>query len=840
MIRKIFGALCIGFLLWGINYSVQAQVKVSIPDTTITIGDTVLIPIEIGPLVLEDSVYSYQFRISFNNQMIQVLGVDATKTLSVQWMSAPLINIAENGIVDVGHFGVNELVGAGVLVYLKIKGIGGHRDSSDIAFENFYLNAGSPQVETENGLVTLNEKLISVSFQTNLLEPVQISVDGSVKSLPFDTTWFAGTTHLIAADSLQLYASDTRFVFQSWSDSGNISHFVAPTADIVFSCIFSVEYLLEIKTEVGSAFGQGWHEAGSTVSLSIDSIVVLGDTTRFQFTGWEGIGDGSYSGNLRNPQIVINGPIVQNAIWEKQYYVLLQSPFGNPTGQGWHPVGDTILIEVDSVVTMVPGTRHRFLSWEGIGEGSYSGTGLRAQVFVGSPIVQTAIWEKQHYLTVRSMPDSVATFSISGWYKALDTLPPVFADSVVLHEKFIYRFQWWELDNNVVHENPVTITMDTTHVLTGVYAIDSVLVSIVSSPTPNLPIYIDNQLSVTPYHQFWHYQSAYQIAVDSVVIEPDSLTRYLYNSWSNGGDRIQHLLADTSLELQVNFSQQFYLNIGTSPQGIFEFESIGWYDQDSITITLTAPDKVAQGADTMRFVSWTLDGATVFGNPINVVMDQPHFIIANYDLLFYINGFIRDRRGLAADSVEIILSGARSDTVRHLVDGFYQFSSLEKGAYKVTPQAEWARFEPVSRVFPSLNDACSVQNFTAIDIIPPSVNLKTPNGGEIFRPLSVDTIAWAAWDNFGVDSIFIDFSDDNGQSWLQVATLADMVESVYLWSVPDVESEYCLVRIRAVDLDGNSAYDVSDSSFAIKKFSGLVQDDLKVNPKAFQLNQNYP
>lgn len=840
MIRKIFGALCIGFLLWGINYSVQAQVKVSIPDTTITIGDTVLIPIEISRVALEDSVYSYQFRISFNNQVIQVLNLEVTETLSAQWMGAPLINIGENGVVDVGHFSVKELTGAGVLIYLKIKGIGQHLESTDITFENFYFNAGNPQTISQNGRVTLNEKLISLFFDANLFSPVYIYVDKIKKNLPFDTTWFAGTIHSIATDSVQLFTSDTRFLFRRWSDDGSISHFVAPNSDTTFQCIFGTEYFLDVKTEVGTAIGQGWYESGATALISVDSLVVSGDTTRYRFLIWEGTGSDSYSGPVRNPQIIVNSPIVQNAIWEKQHFVRIQSDFGNPTGQGWHSAGDTVFIEVDSSVSIVPGTRQYFYSWEGVGDGSYSGQARRAQVFVNSPIVQTVIWEKQHFLSVHSLPESLVEFSSSGWYQARDTLAPLLAEEFVAIEKFKYRFQWWELDHNIVHENPVTIIMDTAHVLIGVYAIDSVLVAINSNPALNLPIYIDNKLSYTPYQNFWHYQSEYQIAVDSIYVESDSTTRYLFDSWGNGGERIQYLVADTSLALEVNFNRQFYLNLCTEPPGIYNFEVSGWYDQDSTVETLTAPEQIVLDADTMRFVSWTVNGVSMFENPINLVMDQPYLVVANYELLYYINGFVRDRRGRAAEGVVLILSGTRSDTIRYPADGFYHFGSLEQGAYRVTPHADWAKFEPTFRDYPVLGDVYREQNFTAIDIIPPHVNLKTPNGGEIFQPLSVDTIAWTAGDNIGVDSILVDFSDDNGQNWQSVAVLANVADSVYHWLTPDLESEDCLIRIIVVDLDGNLSWDVSDSVFAIKKCSGIVQQDLNIKPDKYQLLQNYP
>ena len=101
-----------------------------------------------------------------------------------------------------------------------------------------------------------------------------------------------------------------------------------------------------------------------------------------------------------------------------------------------------------------------------------------------------------------------------------------------------------------------------------------------------------------------------------------------------------------------------------------------------------------------------------------------------------------------------------------------------------------------------------------VDYEPPQVTVISPNGGEGFEPGDICDITWLAEDNVDVDSISILYSIDAGMDWDTVAT-GETNDSTYSWTVPDTQSDSCLVRILAYDPSFNTDEDQSDSFFII-------------------------
>jgi len=104
--------------------------------------------------------------------------------------------------------------------------------------------------------------------------------------------------------------------------------------------------------------------------------------------------------------------------------------------------------------------------------------------------------------------------------------------------------------------------------------------------------------------------------------------------------------------------------------------------------------------------------------------------------------------------------------------------------------------------------------FTIRDAAPPQVQLFSPNGGEVFYTGETHTVHWNATDNIGVDSVSLEFSSDAGGSWQPFANPPPQ-DTMFEWTIPDVHSIECLVRVRAFDAGDNMGEDESDSLFSI-------------------------
>lgn len=88
-----------------------------------------------------------------------------------------------------------------------------------------------------------------------------------------------------------------------------------------------------------------------------------------------------------------------------------------------------------------------------------------------------------------------------------------------------------------------------------------------------------------------------------------------------------------------------------------------------------------------------------------------------------------------------------------------------------------------------------------------NIQITSPNGGELWEIGSTKQITWNSTE---INYVNIEYSYNNGLSWNTVV-LSYPNSNVYNWTVPNILSDNCLVRIG----DYPSSYDVSDNSFSI-------------------------
>ena len=90
-----------------------------------------------------------------------------------------------------------------------------------------------------------------------------------------------------------------------------------------------------------------------------------------------------------------------------------------------------------------------------------------------------------------------------------------------------------------------------------------------------------------------------------------------------------------------------------------------------------------------------------------------------------------------------------------------------------------------------------------------SIKVTSPNGGEIWTSASTRTITWTYKD---VDNVIIEYSLDDGQSWIQLAQNIPASQLSYNWTIPTTPSYTCRVRVRDMIRDIS---DMSDQVFII-------------------------
>ena len=115
------------------------------------------------------------------------------------------------------------------------------------------------------------------------------------------------------------------------------------------------------------------------------------------------------------------------------------------------------------------------------------------------------------------------------------------------------------------------------------------------------------------------------------------------------------------------------------------------------------------------------------------------------------------------------------------------------------------------RITSTSDSSVKDESNVAFTIADPFVRFVYPNGGEKLAIGSVQTVKWLS---VGVSKVKIEFSIDDGFTWLSLTTMDASAGSVS-WTVPNFESVKCLMRI-ADDSDPEKI-DFTDSDFTIVK-----------------------
>ncbi len=186
----------------------------------------------------------------------------------------------------------------------------------DAAARDFHLNSASPclpggQCPEQIGALGHGCGPVSdVTYTVTTAPPGRpVLVDGEERVGPATFVWQQFSDHMIEVPDM-LPGGKSRELFESWSDGGDRAHVVAATRDAhTWTANYRLEHFLSVQPPPGgtSSPASGWFADDASVTLSAASV------TREYITGWEGSGDGSYTGPANPVDITVNGPISQIA-----------------------------------------------------------------------------------------------------------------------------------------------------------------------------------------------------------------------------------------------------------------------------------------------------------------------------------------------------------------------------------------------------------------------------------------------------------------------------------------------------------------------------------------------
>ena len=131
-------------------------------------------------------------------------------------------------------------------------------------------------------------------------------------SAPLELTCAPGSVHDLTVPPLVDTGTGTRYVFASWSD-GDTSVSRTISRGGVYTASYTTQHQLLIESAYGEPDGEGWYEAGSTITISV--VPSEGRIIRQVFTGWSG----NFSGDKPTAQLIMDSPKTITANWRTDY-----------------------------------------------------------------------------------------------------------------------------------------------------------------------------------------------------------------------------------------------------------------------------------------------------------------------------------------------------------------------------------------------------------------------------------------------------------------------------------------------------------------------------------------
>ncbi|HJW65672.1 MAG TPA: S8 family serine peptidase [Candidatus Bathyarchaeia archaeon] len=263
----------------------------------------------------------------------------------------------------------------------------------------FSIDGGSSQVGTA---YTFTNVQASHTLSFGWKEQFYLTVS-SVYGTTSGGGWFDSDATTAAAVLSGTVSGGTgvQYVFTGWSSdaagTGLFSDAIKMNGPKTARANWITQYYLTESTNFGSVSpNSGWHDAGSTITISA-SAPSAGSGERYVWNNWTGAGSSNYTGVDVLFSLTMNGPVDEAASWTHQYELTVTSPYGSPwPTSGWFDAGTSIQVSVTSPVAGSVVTQFACSGW--IGTGSVPASGVRNKTFftINQPSSIAWSWETQY------------------------------------------------------------------------------------------------------------------------------------------------------------------------------------------------------------------------------------------------------------------------------------------------------------------------------------------------------------------------------------------------------------------------------------------------------------
>jgi len=150
------------------------------------------------------------------------------------------------------------------------------------------------------------------------------------------------------------------------------------------------KYYLTVQTHpsgIATIPGEGWYDNHTAVLLEAPVVIPISSGVQYRFDQWT-IDSNSISGNPITVQM--NSSHTALAVYVKQYYLTVVTPYDTPGGEGWYDEGETAYTTLQVGLEYVDGAAYGFTSWTG----DTTGLDLLSDpILMNAPKTVVANWE---------------------------------------------------------------------------------------------------------------------------------------------------------------------------------------------------------------------------------------------------------------------------------------------------------------------------------------------------------------------------------------------------------------------------------------------------------------
>ena len=151
---------------------------------------------------------------------------------------------------------------------------------------------------------------------------------------------------------------------------------------------YETQYHLSLDSEYGELTGAGWYTAGTVVSIGPAPETIQSSAgTRYLFARWI-VDDVERTSNPIS--ITMDSPHTVITHYETQYYLSVDSEYGNPQGSGWYYSDSTAEFSVPATVGVI--IQHHFTGWSG----DSTAATPAASIIVDGPKTVIANWRSDY------------------------------------------------------------------------------------------------------------------------------------------------------------------------------------------------------------------------------------------------------------------------------------------------------------------------------------------------------------------------------------------------------------------------------------------------------------